>query len=202
MRWGKKGDILLRCRRLSRATAVAFAVGLVVSGCGFGGESGSTRTQSSTLVTIRGSDTPPPSSPPWTLADHPCAVFDEADLGRFGMVSPGVVGEGPGFCRWLSLPTAPKAAVMYFLPDISRQYQDLEDAYRNEENFRTLTVAGRPAFVEDDRNLSGTQTCQLWVSVPSGGAIQFEYALKSAGDVDENCATAVDIATVLAERVR
>ena len=43
------------------------------------------------------------------------------------------------------------------------QYQELEDTYRNEPNFRTLTVAGRPAFVQDDRNLSGTQACQLWV---------------------------------------
>jgi hypothetical protein len=136
------------------------------------------------------------------LVNHPCAVFDEADLAGFGMGSPGVVGDGPGFCRWQSLPTAPSAAVMYFLPDIWRQYQDLEGAYRTEGNFRTLTVAGRPAFIEDDRNLSGTQTCQLWVSVPSGGTIQFEYALKSGGDVDENCATAVDIATVLAQRVR
>ena len=132
--------------------------------------------------------------------NHQCAVFDEADLARFEMVSPGVVGDGSEFCRWQSLPTAPTTAVMYFLPDIRRQYQDLEDAYRTEPNFRTLTVAGRPAFVEDDRNLSGTQTCQLWV-LPSGGTIQFEYALKNAGAVDENCTTAVDIATVLAERV-
>ncbi|PZT86598.1 MAG: hypothetical protein DI630_34965, partial [Gordonia sp. (in: high G+C Gram-positive bacteria)] len=163
-------------------------VGFVVSACDLGDDGGSSRPQPSTPVTIRGSDTPPPSSPPWTLADlvnHQCAVFDEADLARFGMVSPGVVGDGSGFCRWQSLPTAPTTAVMYFLPDIWRQFEDLEDAYRNEVNFRTLAVAGRPAFVEDDRNFSGTQTCQLWVSVPSGGTIQFEYALKNAGVVDE-----------------
>ena len=202
--WARKGDVLLRCNGFSRAIAVVLLVGFVVSACDLGDDGGSSRPQPSTPVTIRGSDTPPPSSPPWTLADlvnHQCAVFDEADLARFEMVSPGVVGDGSEFCRWQSLPTAPTTAVMYFLPDIRRQYQDLEAAYRDEPNFRTLTVAGRPAFVEDDRNLSGTQTCQLWVSVPSGGTIQFEYALKNAGVVDENCATAVDIATVLAERV-
>ena len=195
---------MLRCNRFSRAIAATFVMAFVLTGCDAGGDDSSSGTQSSTRTTVRGSDTPPPSSPPWTLADlvnHQCAVFDEADLARFGMINPGVVGDGSAFCRWQSLPTAPSAAAMYFLPDIWRQYQDLEDAYRNEPNSRTLTVAGRPAFLEDDRNLSGTQTCQLWVSVPSGGTIQFEYALKTAGDVDENCATAVDIATVLAERV-
>ncbi|PZT95358.1 MAG: hypothetical protein DI630_24620 [Gordonia sp. (in: high G+C Gram-positive bacteria)] len=183
--WARKGDVLLRCNGFSRAIAVVLLVGFVVSACDLGDDDGSSRTQPSTPVTIRGSDTPPPSSPPWTLADlvnHQCAVFDEADLARFEMVSPGVVGDGSEFCRWQSLPTAPTTAVMYFLPDIRRQYQDLEAAYRDEPNFRTLTVAGR-------------------VSVPSGGTIQFEYALKNAGVVDENCATAVDIATVLAERV-
>lgn len=203
--WGAKGGVVVRCTSVSRAAAVC-VMGVVVSACGIGdNDDGSTPAQPSTPITIRGSDTPPPASLPWTLADlvnHQCSVFDEADLTRFAMASPGAVEDGAEFCRWQSVPTAPTAAVMYFLPDIGRHYQDLEEVYRREENVRTLTIAGRPALIADDRNLSsGTHTCQLWVSVPSGGTIQFEYALKTAGAVDENCSTAIDIVTTIAMRV-
>jgi hypothetical protein len=129
-------------------------------------------------------------------------VLGEADLARLGFQSPGTVDDTMDFCRWQTAPTAQPQAVMYFLPDVWRRYEHLEEGYRNEETFRTLTIAGRPAFLEDERKLSGTQSCQIWVSVPSGGTIQFENAYKTAGAVDESCSHAADIAATIAERVQ
>ena len=150
-----------------------------------------------------------PPTPPWTLGDlvhHQCAVLGEADLARYGFASPGTVPDGLDFCSWKTPPTAPTQVAMAFLPVLQHRYDRLEDAYRSERNFHTLTIAGRPAFLLDDahdeRNISGIQTCQFWVSVPSGGAIQFEYKLTTPGAVDDNCSTAAQIATVIAERVQ
>lgn len=113
----------------------------------------------------RGSDTPPPSSPPRTLAD---LVNHHA---RCSTRPPCPFRDGQCRCgrrRFRVLSVAEPTHRTHYGGDVLparhlAQYQELEDAYRNEPNFRTLTVAGRPAFVQDDRNLSGTQTCQLWV---------------------------------------
>lgn len=196
--------------RWGRAAVVGGLAGAVLTtGCDVGADDGPARPPSSTPVTILGSDTPPPPTPPWTLGDlvhHQCAVLGEADLTRYGFPSPGTVPDGLDFCSWKTPATAPTQVAMAFLPDLRHRYEHLEDAYRSERNFQTLTIAGRPAFgldnAHDERNISGIQTCQFWVSVPSGGAIQFEYKLTTPGAVDENCSTATEIATAIAERVQ
>ncbi|MGK8489089.1 hypothetical protein [Nocardia asiatica] len=91
---------------------------------------------------------------------------------------------------------------MYFAPDPRHRYPDLEGMRRDEQHFRTLSIAGHPAFLIDEHNPGGSRNCRIGVSVPSGGAIQFEYARRGPGDESDVCPEAVDIVTVIAERVR
>lgn len=135
--------------RWGRAGVVVGLVGAVLTtACDFGADDGSARPPSSTPAAILGSDTPPPT-PPWTLGDlvhHQCAVLGEADLARYGFATPGTVPDGLDFCSWTTPATAPTQVAMAFLPDLWHRYEHLEDAYRSERNFRTLTIA-RPSSV-------------------------------------------------------
>ncbi|MGK8507960.1 hypothetical protein ACRS5S_07825 [Nocardia asiatica] len=62
---------------------------------------------------------------------------------------------------------------MDFAPDPQHRYSDLEGMRRDEQHFRTLSIAGRPAFLIDEHNPRGSRNCRIRVSVPSGGAIRF-----------------------------
>ncbi len=46
---------------------------------------------------------------------------------------------------------------MYFAPDPQHRYSDLEGMRQDEQHFRTLSIAGRPAFLIDEHNPRGSR---------------------------------------------
>ncbi|WP_306359322.1 hypothetical protein [Nocardia sp. CC227C] len=54
----------------------------------------------------------------------------------------------------------------------------------------------------DERNFGGYRNCRIWVSVPSGGTIHLEYAPREASVDWDVCGAALEITTLVAQRVR
>ncbi|MFC9659623.1 DUF3558 family protein [Nocardia sp. NPDC127606] len=157
--------------------------------------------------TVLGPDTPPPVSPPWTLAqlvNHPCTVLVPDDLARFGFADAGAVDLSghDKYCRWITAAGNLRQVKVYFLPHYRQKFGPLEEINRTEKNFRTLTIADRPAFLIDDRSDSGHRNCKIWVSVASGGLFQFEYAVVDPHPDWDGCAAGIELATVMAEHLQ
>nr|WP_280464008.1 DUF3558 domain-containing protein [Nocardia carnea] len=143
---------------------------------------------------------------PWSLFElynHPCTVLGPEDLLRFGLTGPGEpnLDFGSNYCRWGPPHTAPEGLTMYFASNIFDRFSTLEDAERNEEGFRTLDIAGRPAFLVD-RYPNGHRNCMIWVQVASGGLFQTEYVPRAPTPGQDVCGPAIEITTVIAERIR
>ncbi|WP_194813367.1 DUF3558 domain-containing protein [Nocardia sp. XZ_19_385] len=191
-----------RIRDWNRSIGV---VGLALAAAATGCQTSGTATPAPPPTVVGPSDTPPPT-PPWTLAQliyHPCNVLGPSDIDRFGFAGPGrLAGSQPNnYCQWLTLPTAAHPIKMYFQPDPWHTYKDIENLRRGEENFRTVTLAGQPAFLVDDRSESGHRNCKIWGAVASGGLFAFEFAA-DPGAPDDLCARATEIATVIADRLQ
>ncbi|TQM26417.1 DUF3558 domain-containing protein [Nocardia bhagyanarayanae] len=186
-----------------RAVVLGLLLAISATGCQISG----TATPGPASAVL-GPDTAPPPSPPWTLGQvvyHPCTVLGQDDLARLGFAGPGEsnVPPGPSYCRWHTLDTAPEPVAMYFAPSPYAKYADVQRISGEEKkNFQTLVIAGRPAFLIDDRRESGHRNCQISVSVPSGGLFRFEYAPRNPGVAGDVCATAQEIATVIAQRLK
>lgn len=157
--------------------------------------------------TVLGRDTPPPTTPPWRLAElvnHPCVVLGPADLARAGLSGPGEpeLDFGLGYCHWTP-PTADLEGVrLYFAPNPWDRYTTLADSKRHEVNFRTLDIAGSSAFLIDRHRDSGYRNCMIWVQVASGGLFQTEYAPQQPVPDTDVCGPAIEIAAVIAQRIR
>lgn len=180
--------------------AAVLLVGAVSTGCSIPG----TPIPAAPSPSIPAPDTPPPKTPPWTLAElvhYPCTVLGPEDLARFGFDSPETPGQLESFCQWSTLDTTAVQVDMFFVPDPWHTYPRLEEEYRGEEYFRTLRIEGRTTFLIDQRNYGGYRNCRIWIAAPSGGAIHFEYAPRDAGVQWDVCAPAIDIVTVIAQRV-
>ncbi|GGN99768.1 hypothetical protein GCM10011610_68040 [Nocardia rhizosphaerihabitans] len=188
-----------------RRTIVIVAIGSVIAAAMTGCET-SEPADPTPLPTVLGPDTPPPVTPPWTMAqlvNHPCTVLGPDDLARLGFADPGKPSSSGGhYCQWLTPAANPRQVRMYFGPDYRQRFGALEDLNRTEENFRSLAVAGRPAFLVDDHSDSGHRNCRIWVSVASGGLFQFEFAPANPYPDWDFCATAVEIAAVIAGRLQ
>ncbi|MGY0499494.1 DUF3558 family protein [Nocardia sp. FBN12] len=189
-------------RRTIVVVAVGSVIAAVMTGCDTSGSAALTSPP-----TVLGPDTPPPVSPPWTLAqllNHPCTVLGLDDLARFGFAGPGEPDRSgnPHYCRWLTAAANPRQVKMYFAPVYRQEFRAHEDLHRTEDRFRTLTIADRPAFLIDDHSESGRRNCRIWVSVASGGLFAFEFAVVDPHPDWDYCAGAVEIAAVIAERLR
>lgn len=152
-------------------------------------------------------DTPPSATPPWSLSElynHPCTVLGPEDLTRFGITGPGEpnLDFGPSYCRWGPPHTAVDGLRMYFAANIFDRFSYLEEVKRDEEGFRTLDIAGRPTFLIDDRHATGHRNCMIWVQAASGGLFQTEYVPRPTAPGDDVCDPAIEITTVIAERIR
>ncbi|MBF6134651.1 DUF3558 domain-containing protein [Nocardia otitidiscaviarum] len=183
------------------AVAAAILAGVLETGCAVEGHP----EPANPTPSIPGPEKKPRPSPPWTAAElvhHQCVVLGREDLVRFGFGSPEQPGEFDAFCRWRTLDTAPAPVDMYFVPEPWYSYPKLEQAHRGHEHFRTLRVEGRSAFLVDERNYGGYRNCRIWVAVPSGGTIHLEYAPREAAVTWDVCGAALEIATLIAQRVR
>lgn len=152
-------------------------------------------------------DTPPPVTPPWTLAElvnHPCTVLGPDDLASFGLVSPGKpqLDFGPRYCRWSAPATDPEAVRLIFAPNPWDRFGALADSKRDEEHFRTLDITGDSAFLVDRHRPSGSRNCMIWVQVASGGLFQLEYVPLAPVPGQDVCGPAIEIAGVIAQRIR
>ncbi|WP_024804981.1 DUF3558 family protein [Nocardia sp. BMG51109] len=185
---------------------VAVAVGsLLVAMTSTGCETTSGTARPAPPPTVAGPETPLPPTPPWTLPQlvgHQCVVLGPDELARFGFRSPDEPGRYNSYCRWQTPSDAPVQIASYFAPDPWHKYTALRDEHSAEERFRTLTIAQRPAFLIDEHRDGGYRNCRIWVSVPSGGAIQFEYALRDGDPAADVCAAAVDVVTAITVKVR
>ncbi len=155
--------------------------------------------------TVLPRESPPPVTPPRTLAElvnHQCTVLTPQELSRFGFESPGEAEPSNSYCRWRTPATGVEQFAMYFAPDPWRKYQPVEDAHRGTLHFRELTIARRPAFLLDEHRERAHTNCRIWVSVSSGGLFEFEYAPQGHGVEWNLCARAIEVATVIAERIQ
>ncbi len=152
---------------------------------------------------ILGPDATPPATPPWSLRQlvyHQCIVLGTADLARFGFGNPPQPRPHESYCHWQSAGSAPTPIEMFFEPDIVDKYTELADSKQGEKYFRRLTIASRSAFLIDEHRDGGYRNCMIWVSVPSGGVVRFEYAAHTGNE--DLCTAATDVVTVIAERVQ
>ncbi|MGN2638930.1 DUF3558 family protein [Nocardia takedensis] len=144
------------------------------------------------------------ATPPWTLAevfDRPCAVLTANEVDRFGFASPGHHDATFDQCEWSTPETTTAKTMMYFLPGVNLKFHPYTRAFDGRAGARVLTVAGRAAHLEEWLYPTGQHMCGLSVSIASGGAMRIELEPEQALDYDV-CARAIEIATVITERLR
>jgi hypothetical protein len=189
--------------RVRRLWAVLLGSALVAAtGCEVSGTA-----TTAPAPTVLAPDTPPPATPPWTLAElvnHPCTVLGPDDLTRFGLTGPGEpeLDSRPGYCHWSPPAPAPDGVAVFFAPNPWDRYGMLQDIERDKEHFRTLDIAGAPAFLVDRHRPSGHRNCMIWVQVASGGLFQVEFAPEVPTAGQDVCGPATALAEVIAERIR
>ncbi|WP_280315104.1 DUF3558 family protein [Nocardia abscessus] len=189
--------------RVRRLCAVVLGSALVTAaGCEISGTA-----TTAPRPTVLSTDTSPPTTPPWRLAElvnHPCTVLGPGDLTRFRLTGPGIpaLDSTPSYCRWSTPAAEPEGVRMIFAPNPWHRYGTVEDTKNDKENFRTLHIAGRSAFLVDRRRQSGHRNCMIWVQVASGGLFQVEFVPAAPAIGQDVCGPAIEIAGVIAERIR
>ncbi|MEV0033515.1 DUF3558 family protein [Nocardia sp. NPDC050793] len=151
------------------------------------------------------------SPPPWALTDltyHPCSVLGPDETARFVLEPSGKQATPPrelSSCSWLSIQTGPSGSFTLRFAPATGDLSDLEQRRVRDPLERTITIAGRraalaPTLRPDGRNGS----CSLYASVPSGGSFYLGIAVSGIGTgVDwDVCAKTIDVATVIASRLR
>ncbi|SNY89501.1 Protein of unknown function [Nocardia amikacinitolerans] len=155
--------------------------------------------------------TSPVAPPPWPLTDltyHPCSVLGPDEIARFVLEPSGKQATPPRelpSCSWSSIQTGQSGGFTLRFAPATSDLSDLDQRRVRDPLERTITIAGRraaltPTLRPDGRNGS----CSLYASVPSGGSFYLGIAVSGiATGVDwDVCAKTIDVATVIAARLR
>lgn len=185
-----------------------FLIAVVIGGCDAGNAGVPDQVSVSPSTTAPGPAVPPA---PWALddlTDRPCSVLGPEDIARFVLDPVGLSRTPPESlpsCTWFSIQTS---AVASFNIRFAPQSHDSSDLGRRIDPGpleRQITIAGRRAVISPTAQPDGNNgLCAVYVAVPSGGSYYLGIA---AGGIHHGvtwdvCAKTIDVATVIADRLR
>ncbi|WP_433574404.1 DUF3558 family protein [Nocardia brasiliensis] len=198
-----------RCREEAEVPVAmrGLVVGVLILGMLAGCDGNSTAPPTASRSTAAMPALPPP---PWALAEltaHPCAVLDETDNARF-VLDPVARAETPPrnlpACSWSSIQSAPAGSFTIRFAPSSTDLSDLSQRQVRDPLEQQITIDGRAAVKPTVRPDGRAGSCNVQVSVPSGGSFYLGIAvpgLHTGVDWDV-CRKVVEVATVIRARLR